>query len=34
MPWFSDRAGSPSDSHNAASDVVFRLLDNVDTLKS
>ena len=31
MPWFSDHAGSPGGSDNAAGDVAFRLLDSVGT---
>lgn len=33
MPWFSDRAGSTSDSHTAASSVAFHFSDSVGTPK-
>jgi hypothetical protein len=32
MPWFSDRAGPPSNSHNAAGRVAFHQGDGVGTL--
>ena len=31
MPWFSDRAGPASDSHNATGRVAFRHWDSVGT---